>query len=90
MFRPKHLIIAAVTIFAVVSFAVSSQAHHHRGYSSYRYPSPHGAAYGYSFTPTYYPGPPWYPGPAFYGPLRYGYYYGDDYYRPRRVYRPYW
>ena len=87
MVRTKHLITAAVTILAVMSFAVSAQANH-RHYSSYGYANPHRA--GYSFTPTYCPGPPWYPGPAFYGPLRYGSYCGDTYYRPRRVYRPYW
>ena len=89
MVRPQHLIAATMAILAVMSFAVSAHAHHRRGYSSYGYANPHRAAYGYSFTPTYYPGPPWYPGPAFYGPLRYGSYYGD-YYRPRRDYRPYW
>ena len=89
MVRPKHLVTAAVTILAAMSFAVSAQAHHRRGYSSFGHPNPHRAAYRYSFTPTYYPGPPWYPGPAFYGPLRYGSYYGDYYYRPRRAYHPY-
>jgi hypothetical protein len=95
MVRLKLLGAGVVTILAVMSFAVSAQANHRRGYSGYGYPNPYAypfpyrPTWGYYYPPTYYPGPPWYPGPAFYGPLRYGPPDGG-YYRPRRVYRPYW
>jgi hypothetical protein len=85
MVRQKHLLTAAVTILGVMSFAVSAQANHRRGYSEYGYPNPYAypfpyrPAYGYFYPPTYYPGPPWYPGPAFYGRLRYRTYHGDYY-----------
>jgi hypothetical protein len=83
MVAPKHLLIAGMTMLAVVSFAVTAQANHRRSSSGYRYPNAHADAFHhrrlYDFIPTYYPGPPWYPGPAFYGPLRYRTYYGDDY-----------
>jgi hypothetical protein len=83
MVRLKHLVAAAVTILAVMSFAVSAQANRRPGYYGYRYPNSHAHAFPYrrshDFIPTYYPGPPWYPGPAFYGPLRYRTYNGDFY-----------
>jgi hypothetical protein len=51
MVRQKHLRTAAVTILAVMSFAVSVQANHRRGYSGYGYPNPY--AYPFPYRPAY-------------------------------------
>jgi len=79
MVRSKQLVVITVAMLTVTSFAVSAQARHR-----------HSGHHGYSFIPTYYPGPPWYPGPAFYEPFRYGFPYGGYEDRDRHVYRPYW